>query len=663
MMPLNDNTSLSDYIQAVKSEWIETNGLGGFASSTITGSNTRRYHSLLVAAMKPPVERLSLLSKLDETIVCGDDKFELGTNQYKGAVSPKGFSFIKSFSKSLLPEWVFELPNGIELKKTIACVQGENATIIIYEVLKAKTTFTLELLPLISGRDFHALIHANELTNRKTEFANATLIVKPEKEIPGFFIVAEGSEFKEKPDWYYNFEYLVEQYRGQECLEDLFTPGILSKELKKGEKFGVIITTEDPEGKNAISLFKEEKLRKEELIAQCKGETEKTLTLASDQFVVKRGADLKTIIAGYHWFSDWGRDTMIALPGICLSTKRYADAKKILLAFAESVDQGMLPNRFPDYGEAPEYNTVDASLWFFIAIKKYLEATNDKKFVLQQLLPVLTEVIDWHFKGTRFNIHANNDGLLFQGTEGQQLTWMDARVGDWVVTPRIGKAVEISALWFNSIMIYSELLKLNKEKAESMKYLAYAEKIKNQFTGFYWNDNLKCLYDFVNDDYKDESIRPNQLFAISLPYQLIDGTKAKQILKTVKEKLYTPAGLRSLSMDHADYKGHYGGDQLTRDGAYHQGTVWSWLLGPYIDAIIKVKGNKGTEEARDVIEKFEYHFNEAGIGTVSEIFDGDAPHAPRGCIAQAWSVGELLRVVMEYGLQKKQKRSTKKTTV
>jgi predicted glycogen debranching enzyme len=657
-----ENIMPDEYSSAANLEWIETNGLGGFASSTITGANTRRYHALLTAAMNPPVKRISLLSKLDETIICGEDKFELGTNQFPGAVYPEGFHLISNFAKKLFPQWIYKLPNGIKLKKTIACVHGENTTLVVYEVLKANTNFILELLPLVSARDIHTLNHVNTSVNRDVEFENSTLTIKPYNNLPGFFILAAGSEFRVEPDWYYNFEYQEELSRGHEYNEDLFTPGKLFKELKEGDKFGIVITTENPEGKNAVKGLNKEKLRREKLIDKCKDETEKKLILAADQFIVKRGAERKTIIAGYHWFSDWGRDTMIALPGLCLSTQRYADAKKILLAFAESVDKGMLPNHFPDNGEVPEYNTADATLWFFIAIKKYLDATGDKKFVLKIILPVLHEIIDWHLKGTRHNIHVNNDGLLYQGEEGQQLTWMDARVGNWVVTPRIGKAVEINALWYNALIIFSELLELNKQNEQSFEYFMKAKTIKDQFTGIYWNENNNCLYDFVNRDIKDDSIRPNQLFAISLPYPLIPKVKARLLLKTVKEQLYTPVGLRSLSQDHKDYHGHYGGDQLSRDGAYHQGTVWSWLLGPYIDAIINVKGERGFAEVKAIIKNFHYHFNEAGIGTVSEIFDGDAPHSPRGCIAQAWSVGELLRVIREYGLQEKRKTMKKIVT-
>lgn len=652
-MKLTKNKSeLQNYEEAIKCEWLETNGLGGFASTTIIGTNTRRYHGLLIASMKPPVEKVALLSKLDETIICGEEKFELGYNQYKGAIAPHGFNHLQSFSKDLFPEWIYELPNGIKIKKTIAAIQGENTTLVLYEVMNTIASFTLELLPLISARNFHALMHSNNEINCNATFENFILKTKPYQNIPELYISVPDAAFNEAAYWYYNFEYVVELNRGQDYLEDLFTFGRFSKELKQGEKFGIIISTKNPKERNVFSLFDNEKIRRENLITDCKDETENILRLAADQFIVNRGENLKTIIAGYHWFSDWGRDTMIALPGLCLTIGRFDDAKKILSAFAKSVDQGMLPNRFPDDGEKPEYNSVDATLWYFIAIKKYLESSADKIFVLEELLPVLKNIIEWFFKGTRYNIHVSEDGLLEQGIEGQQLTWMDAKIGSWVVTPRIGKAVEINALWYNVLLIYADLLKLNKEKDVAKIFSAHANKIKNLYVDFYWNEKMQCLYDCVNKDYRDESIRPNQLFALCLPFQLINGDKANSIIKVVTEKLYTPVGLRSLSQDHSDYKGNYTGNLQSRDAAYHQGTVWSWLLGPYIEAIIKVKGAEGKKEAKQIIENFKYHFSEACIGSISEIFDGDAPHTSRGCIAQAWSVGELLRVIKDYKLTK-----------
>jgi predicted glycogen debranching enzyme len=380
----------------------------------------------------------------------------------------------------------------------------------------------------------------------------------------------------------------------------------------------------------------------------------KQLMMEADQFIVKRGDDLKTIIAGYHWFTDWGRDTMISLPGLCLSTRRFEDAKKILAAFAASTSMGMLPNRFQDNGEEPEYNNVDGTLWYFIAVYKYLLATGDKQFILEKILPVLKTIIDWHFKGTRYNIKVDTDGLLYAGEPGQQLTWMDARIGDWVVTPRMGKPVEIQALWYNALKIFAELLALNGQQSDSFNVNQSADKAKDSFNQLFWNEEGHYLYDVIDENGKpDASLRPNQLFAISLPYPLVERENARSLLKIVQEKLYTPVGLRSLPKEDPHYVPVYGGDQLHRDSSYHQGTVWSWLLGPYIDAVIRVQDTGGKEQAMKIIEDFEYHLNEGCIGSVSEIFDADAPHHPRGCVAQAWGVAELLRVIKEYELDSK----------
>ncbi|HUM47765.1 MAG TPA: amylo-alpha-1,6-glucosidase [Chitinophagales bacterium] len=341
---------------------------------------------------------------------------------------------------------------------------------------------------------------------------------------------------------------------------------------------------------------------------------------------------------------------MIALPGRRLERGRLNDSKKILQAFANSTSEGMLPNRFQDRGLEPEYNNADGTLWYFIAIHQYLLAGGDKKFVFKELLPVLTGIIDWHYKGTRYHIHVSEDHLLFAGEPGVQLTWMDAKVNDWVVTPRIGKAVEINALWYNALRIYAGLLKLSSEKKEAKHFRNKAKQTKKQFVKLFWNDELNYLYDVVNDDHNDSSLRPNQLFALGLPYPLVKGRKAKLVLKAVQEHLVTPFGLRSLSPDDAGYSGMYEGNIVQRDGAYHQGTVWSWLTGIYIDVLFKIHGKSAKDEALNSIQQLIQHLNEAGIGSVSEIFDGDAPHLPRGCIAQAWSVAELLRVIHQYDL-------------
>jgi predicted glycogen debranching enzyme len=437
---------------------------------------------------------------------------------------------------------------------------------------------------------------------------------------------------------------------------------------------GIIISTEDPASRNAGELFENEKRRKLQLINESIEPEDLSiaqhLTLAADQFIVKRyvqqseysevspvGGDIEgaTIIAGYHWFTDWGRDTMISLPGLCLSTGRYEDARKIISAFAKNVSMGMLPNRFQDNDEPPEYNNVDGTLWYFIAIYKYLHQTNDTEFILEEILPVLKNIIEWHFKGTRYNIHVDEDGLLYAGEKGQQLTWMDVRIGDWVVTPRMGKPVEVQALWYNALKIFSELLELNDELQGAELVNLTAERVKESFLAKFWYDDGNYLYDVIDENGKpDPTLRPNQLFAASLPFALIDEEQAGAILKVVAEQLYTPVGLRTLTSEDPRYIGQYCGNSYKRDSCYHQGTVWSWLLGPYIDAIMYASQSGGAavpgggEKVRAILENVGYHFNQACIGSVSEIFDADAPRYPRGCVAQAWGVAEILRVIRQY---------------
>jgi predicted glycogen debranching enzyme len=643
-----DKFLTQNFDEAIRREWLETNGLGGWASSTITGAHTRRYHGLLVAATKPPVGRMVLLSKLDETVVLSAQRFELSCNRYPGATHPRGFEHLVAFEKDLFPAFDYEA-GGVRLRKTIAAINGENTTLLLYEVLQAPSSFSLELRPFIAYRDYHSMALENGAVRREAQFNNSVFRAQPYDGVPELFVIIPNASFEAQPDWYRNFEYSIEQYRGLDFHEDLFTHGIFRVDLKAGDKLGVIISTNNPTGRNAFKLFDIEKRRREKVLdsPSNKDEFSKTLTLAADQFVVKRGEDLKTLIAGYHWFSDWGRDTMIALPGICLVTGRYDDAKKILRAFAQSASQGMLPNRFPDAGEQPEYNTVDATLWFFVAIYKYLQATGDEKLVCGELMPILRDIITWHDRGTRYRIHVDTDGLLYAGEAGVQLTWMDAKVGDWVVTPRQGKAVEINALWYNALMIFAELSKRFGDTAAVKQFVQRAEQVKIKFNEMFWNEAGGYLYDYVDSEHRDALLRPNQIFALSLPFPLLEGDKAKKVLKIVEEKLCTPVGLRSLAAHEQGYRPHYGGDQWSRDSAYHQGTVWSWLLGPMITAIVRVEGEAGKRRAKQLLEKITPHFSEAGIGTISEIFDAEPPHAPRGCVAQAWGVAEVLRAYIE----------------
>jgi predicted glycogen debranching enzyme len=639
---------LQDFERSHSLEWLETNGLGGYASGTVSGAHSRRYHGILVASMRPPVERMVMLSKLDETVVVGEDHFELSANQYPGTIHPRGFTFLKSFERDLFPTWTYKI-GSIELKKTIASVSGENTTIVLYEVVSALKKFTLELLPLYSCRDFHSLAHANDSLGLVYLFSDHIFRTMNYPGCPELFVKVPGAAFREQKDWYYNFEYSVEQERGLDFKEDLYTHGRFSIELKKGDKLGIIVSTEDPTEKDAFKLFNKEKKRREDVAKDFTGnENGRRLALAADQFIVQRGKST-TIIAGYHWFADWGRDTMISLPGICLARGRFKEAKEILKTFAENVSEGMIPNRFLDHGEASEYNNVDATLWFFHAIHQYYKYTNDKAFV-KALLPVLKDIVDWHDKGTRYNIHVDpNDQLLFAGQDGVQLTWMDAKIGDWVVTQRKGKPVEINALWYNALCVL-DFLTAEVNGSSSLVYKVKAEKVFQSFNEQFWNKEYECLYDYVDGSYKNDDIRPNQLYAVSLPFSVLEEKYRTKVFEMARQYLLTPRGLRSLGAMNKAYQPNCCGDVWGRDSSYHQGTVWSFLIGPYMDALISLEGEKGKAEAAKWMTSFFDHLNEAGVGTVSEIFDGDAPYHPRGCVAQAWGVGEVLRVCLEYKL-------------
>lgn len=644
-----DKAVLQNFKDATQYEWLETNGLGGWSSSTIINAHTRRYHGLFVAAINPPTDRMVVLSKLEETIVCNDKRIGLGCNLYnEDVIHPNGHHYLQAFTKSIFPEWIYKA-GDIEIRKNIAMIHGENTVVVVYDIIKSPTAFTLELLPLMAARGYHSLIHAGPQMHWDVDFSNGLFHNRPDGNA-NVYINIPGSSYQHAPQWFNNFKYSEEKSRGLDFTEDLFNHGIFSVGLKQGDSLGIIISTEDPAGKNAFELVKQEEKRRNALLeGQPENETVQQLVLAADQFIVKRNDDLKTVIAGYHWFTDWGRDTMISLPGLTLSTGRFDDAKKIIAAFAQSVSMGMLPNRFQEK-EPPEYNNVDGTLWYFIAVYKYLQTTGDRDFVLNKILPVLKEIIGWHFKGTRFSIHVDEDGLLYSGEKGQQLTWMDARIGNWVVTPRMGKPVEIQALWYNALKIFAELLSLNNPGSEQLFIETTASKAKQNFNEKYWYAEGGYLYDNIDEhDKPSTELRPNQLFAVSLPFELIDDKERRSlIVRAVEENLYTAVGLRSLSPNNAQYISRYGGDQFQRDSSYHQGTVWSWLLGAYVDTLMKMENGK--QKAENLIQRFKYHSNEGCIGSVSEIFDADAPHHPRGCVAQAWGVSEILRVIKEYGL-------------
>ncbi len=653
---------------ALTREWLETNGIGGFSSSTIVGLNTRRYHGLLTAATRPPVGRLVLLSKLEETLIIDGRRYELSTNQYPSAVHLLGFKYLIGFRLDPFPTYTYEV-EGVRFEKSVFMVQGENTTVVQYELIgalpndRSYAPIVLEVRPLIAFRDYHSTTHENGALNSNVETASGLTTVKPYGDLPALHLAHGVAQIDANGFWYRDFQYAVEQERGLDFAEDLFSPCAFNFDLTASSKVSIIASTER-RAVNQADAFRRVELKRRELLGGNPARAEanplvNALSAAADQFIVARER-CKTVIAGYHWFADWGRDTMIALPGLALTTGHAEIAKSILAEFANHVDQGMLPNRFPDAGETPEYNTVDATLWFFEAVRSLLKHTNDFEFVRANLYVVLTEIIDWHVKGTRYQIHADDDGLLYSGEPGVQLTWMDAKVGDWVVTPRYGKPVEIQALWYNALRVMEQLAAKFKDTKAKKKYAAMAAKARASFNQLFWNEEAGCLYDVVNGDVRDASIRPNQVIAISLANSMPSKDRAARVLRVVESELLTPRGLRTLSPRDPNYIGRYEGDPRTRDGAYHQGTVWPWLMGPFITAYVKTFGARvGRKFASEWLSQFQEHLNEACLGQVSEIFDGDAPHTPRGCVAQAWSVSELLRAAGEDAYAKKELSASK----
>ena len=640
---------VSDFWAASSREWLETNGIGGYASGTVSGANTRRYHGLLVAATKPPLGRVVMLSKLEETVAIDGKRFELSANQYPGVVHPQGFIFLKSFRLDPFPIWTFEI-DGLVIEKKLFMPYGSNSTVVTWSIKgrkqSTKRDIRLELRPLVAFRDYHHLQHERGDFDTSFLVEDGRVSTRPMPDLPRLYLNSNAISVERTGDWYRNFEYAIERERGFDFHEDLFQPCMLRFDLAQAAV--VIASTEKMETSDIKALERAEMKRRASLVAKAKTKDEfvRQLVLAADQFIVDRGEG-KTVIAGYHWFSDWGRDTMIALPGLTLATNRPEIAKSILAEFSKHISEGMLPNRFPDVGEEPEYNTVDATLWFFEAVGAYLEKSNDLKFVREVLYDKLVDIIDWHIRGTRHNIHVDTDGLLYAGEPGVQLTWMDAKIGDWVVTPRTGKPVEIQALWYNALLIMLDFAERFGDPDNGEKFARMAEVAKDSFNGQFWNTETECLYDVVDGDERDASMRPNQIFAISLNHSMLDRTRARKVVDNVEAQLLTPVGLRSLSPNDPRYVPTYIGSPLERDSSYHQGTVWGWLIGPFIEAYRKT--HAGEKDLGKTVQRmtdgFRTHLSEAMLGQVSEIFDADPPFAPRGCAAQAWSVAELISVL------------------
>ncbi|MEH2405234.1 amylo-alpha-1,6-glucosidase [Nostoc sp.] len=650
-------------------EWLVTNGIGGYASGTVAGLLTRRYHGLLVAALNPPLGRTLLLAKLDETVLYDTRSYSLHTNRWAdGTVSPHGYRHIERFSlEGTIPVWRFAVADAL-LEKRVWMQQGANTTYVQYTLRRATQPLKLTFKAMVNYRDYHGDTQSNGWQMSVEQVEQGISVTAYPGAVPLYLLsdspkgdsYASCGSASVAHNWYYGFDLAVERYRGLRDKEDHLHAATFEVTLNPGEAmsttgctYAFVASTEKQPNLNVEATLKLRRAQEQKLTGLWNSNrplnTKESpswinhLVLAADQFIVNRPVPEdphgKTIIAGYHWFSDWGRDTMISLPGLTISTGRPEVARSILRTFARYVDQGMLPNRFPDAGEQPEYNTVDATLWYFEAVRAYYSATDDDN-LLGELFPILADIINWHCRGTRYNIHLDAaDGLLYAGVAGVQLTWMDAKVDDWVVTPRIGKPIEVNALWYNALRTMAKFARqLGKPHQE---YEAMADRAQYRFSRF-WNDETSYCYDVLDSPDGDNSaLRPNQIFAVSLLESPLTPAQQRSVVETCGRVLLTSHGLRSLAPDHPQYQGKYGGNQYQRDGAYHQGTVWGWLLGPFVLAHLRVY--KNPEQARQFLEPMANHLTAHGLGSLSEIFDGDAPMTPRGCIAQAWTVAEVLR--------------------
>ncbi len=653
----------ADLASAERKEWLVTNGIGGFAMGTVAGMLSRRYHGLLIAAQQPPLGRRLLVTKLDEIAGYNGQKFPLFVNRWvAGELDLDGFQHLRKFHlEGTRPVWTYALEDAL-LEKRIWMQDGANTTYVQYTLTEGTGPLDLSAKVLLNDRDYHGLSNAGEILFRFEQLSDGLQVESSTSKKP-YYILSRDMTFEVQDQWYENYYLSVERYRGLPEVEAHYYGALARVVLTPGQSAILAASTEPyPELDGSKALI-ERASREHSLLERAHWYVSNSVThdinkpeqaaasvsgqriLAADQFVVKRSTaedpSGQTIIAGYPWFGDWGRDTMIALPGLTLSTGRADIAAMILRTFASYVNEGMLPNRFPDQGEIPEYNTVDATLWYFEALRAYLELTGDIDLV-KELFPVLEEIVKWHVKGTRYNIGLDPvDGLIYAGESGVQLTWMDAKVADWVVTPRIGKPVEINALWYNALNIMAAFAELIGESAAT--FVDLANKTHEGFRR-YWNHDAGYCYDVLDGPGgNDPALRPNQIFAVSLPYSPLQEYQKKAVVDVCSEQLLTSHGMRSLSSDHSEYKSVYGGDVKTRDGAYHQGTVWGWLIGPCITAHLRVYGDR--ERAISYLQPLLDHVYEHGVGSISEIFDGDPPNNPRGCPAQAWSVAEVLRTL------------------
>jgi predicted glycogen debranching enzyme len=627
---------------APDAEWLESDGLGGFASGPVLGARTRRYHALLLTATTPPTGRIVQVNGVEAYVETDDSAIPLGTNRYlPDVLHPQGSENLIEFASFPWPTWTFRITGKLTVRQEILVARDTCETVLRWSVPDCPTGYRLTLRLLMSGRDYHALHRENGSFDFRSKVQGGNVAWRPYAGFPAVTSLTNGS-YRNDPEWFHNFLYVEERERGLDHVEDLASPGVFTWNLDAGPAIMVLRSGDSLNVRTeayACRLMGDELARREA--------AESPLALAADSYLVDR-RDGRTLLAGFPWFTDWGRDTFIAMRGLVTARGLFSEAEAILSAWANTVSEGMLPNRFVDSGDAPEFNSVDASLWFIVAAHEFLESARGAGYPTApsmegRLFAAFEAILHAYASGTRFGIAADVDGLLRAGEPGIQLTWMDAKVGDWVVTPRVGKPVEIQALWINALHIGG---------ARATKWRELEQKARASFAARFFNPANGGLYDVVDVDHVagtfDPKIRPNQILAVGgLPLALIEGEAAQRIVDLVEQRLLTPVGLRSLAPDDPDYRPRYGGDAWHRDGAYHQGTVWPWLIGPFVEAWLRSRASPSAsaDEARErFISPLMSHLQTAGIGHVSEIADGDAPHTPRGCPFQAWSLGELIRI-------------------
>jgi predicted glycogen debranching enzyme len=615
-------------------EWLETDGAGGFSSGTVAGYRTRRYHALLITPRSPPTDRVALVNGVEVWLETPSASFPISTQYYApGVIHPRGLDSLVNFAHEPWPRWTFRVPDGSEIEQECIVDRVDGSVLLTWRLTSHPTGVKLNVRPLLSGRDYHALHRENPGFTFEAHVAGGNVAWRPYDGMPGVAALTNGS-YRHEPTWYRNFLYCEEAARGLDSIEDLASPGTFSFDMVRGEAV-LLLRAGDGIAVDAPALA--ERIRE---LEAARRKPLSAMDRASEAYIVRRGLG-HTIIAGFPWFTDWGRDTFIAMRGLCIARGRYDVAASILLAWAETVSDGMLPNRFPDHGEEPEFNSVDASLWYIVAVHEFLSAAQPQSGVRGRLAKAVASILKGYASGTRFGIRMDDDGLLICGVPGVQLTWMDAKVGDHVMTPRIGKPVEVQALWINAL------------RCAGGSHAALADRAQSTFRDRFWNAEAQCLFDVADADRQpgqvDASIRPNQIFAVGgLPFSLVDGEMARRVVATVERELVTPMGLRTLAPDDPAYRSRYQGGVWERDAAYHQGSVWPWLNGAFVDAWLNVHGDsvEHRAEARSrFLAPLLTHLEVAGLGHVSEIANGEPPHLPEGCPFQAWSLGELIRAL------------------